>query len=367
MNRLADSPVGIEFPIGHLEFTVQNVSVGNSTTVTLYLPDDSLVNTYYKYGPTSGDPTSHWYEFLFDGTTGAEIFAGPDADTDPEIIILHFVDGQRGDADLSANGQVHDPGSPAFRPNRPPVLDTLSATGVYENGTVHLTGMYHDPDAQDTHTLTIYWGEGAPQTVPVINGSFDITHQYLDDNPTNTGSDVYTIDVTLTDDTGPTPNLLHLYQFNGNMDDSVGNIPLINNGGTLNPTSLSFGPNQGPTLIAEAGLAESYSIAMRVALSDAYYYRKVIDFSNLASDNGQYFSQNTLDDPQSYLEFFPFLIGPTTFDYDATVEVVFSRDGNSGRFTMYLNGLAEGSFIDSDGDAIATLMGSNSIFSLLPG
>ena len=81
-------------------------------------------------------------------------------------------------------------------PNQPPVLDTLSATSVYENGTVHLTGTYHDPDAQDTHTLTINWGEGTPQTVPVTGGSFDITHKYLDDNPTNTASDVYTIDVT---------------------------------------------------------------------------------------------------------------------------------------------------------------------------
>ncbi len=34
----------------------------------------------------------------------------------------------------------------------------------------------------------------------VTGGTFDITHQYLDDNPTHTASDVYTIGVILTDD-----------------------------------------------------------------------------------------------------------------------------------------------------------------------
>ena len=43
------------------------------------------------------------------------------------------------------------------------VLDTLSATSVNENGTVHLTGTYHDVGSQDTHTLSINWGEGAVQ------------------------------------------------------------------------------------------------------------------------------------------------------------------------------------------------------------
>jgi len=84
--------------------------------------------------------------------------------------------------------------------NVAPVIDSLSATSVFENGVVHLTGTYHDVGTQDTHTLTIKWGEGSPQTVVVTGGSFDITHQYLDDNPTGTASDVYTIGVTLTDD-----------------------------------------------------------------------------------------------------------------------------------------------------------------------
>lgn len=110
-----NAPANIEFPMGHLDFTVLNVTAGGATTVTLYLPDDTRVSSWWKYGPTPGNLTPHWYEFLFDGTTGAEIFAGNDGDSDPEQIVLHFVDGQRGDNDVTANGRVIDPGAPAVR------------------------------------------------------------------------------------------------------------------------------------------------------------------------------------------------------------------------------------------------------------
>ena len=82
----------------------------------------------------------------------------------------------------------------------PRIIDSLSATSVDENGTVHLTGTYHDVGSQDTHELTIDWGEGFSETYAVSGGSFDIEHQYLDDNPSGTSSDVYTISATLSDD-----------------------------------------------------------------------------------------------------------------------------------------------------------------------
>jgi hypothetical protein len=84
--------------------------------------------------------------------------------------------------------------------NVAPELESLSATSVDENGVVHLTGAYSDVGTLDTHELTIDWGEGDPETVTVSGGTFAVTHQYLDDDPTATASDVYTIGVTLTDD-----------------------------------------------------------------------------------------------------------------------------------------------------------------------
>jgi hypothetical protein len=91
--------------------------------VTVFLPPDVDLNSYYKYGPKPQDPATgfdetqpHWYEFLFDGTTGAEILA--------DRVILHFVDGGRGDDDLLANGAIVEPGGPAFVP--PHTVDSVT-------------------------------------------------------------------------------------------------------------------------------------------------------------------------------------------------------------------------------------------------
>ena len=83
----------------------QNVLQGASTTVTLFLPPGLKVDTYYNFGPTPDDPEPHFYEFLFDGVTGAEIFE--------DRIVLHFVDGARGDHDLTVNGEIVTRGGPA--------------------------------------------------------------------------------------------------------------------------------------------------------------------------------------------------------------------------------------------------------------
>ncbi|MCH8830537.1 MAG: hypothetical protein IID45_13255, partial [Planctomycetes bacterium] len=59
----------------------------------------------------------------------------------------------------------------------------------------------------DTHTVLIDWGTGETSSVAVVtqgagSGTFTATHQYLDDNPTATASDVYSITATVTDDDG---------------------------------------------------------------------------------------------------------------------------------------------------------------------
>ena len=62
--------------------------------------------TYYKFGPEPENTDAHWYEFLYDGNTGAKI--------DANVVILHFVDGQRGDDDLESDGRIVDQGGPGF-------------------------------------------------------------------------------------------------------------------------------------------------------------------------------------------------------------------------------------------------------------
>jgi Putative metal-binding motif/FG-GAP-like repeat len=101
-----DTPVNIDFPYGLFSFTINDVTPGGSTTMTITLPAGADPTTYYKYGPTPANPSDHWYEFLYDGETGAEI--------NGNIITLHFVDGKRGDSDLDTNGTIVDPGGPSI-------------------------------------------------------------------------------------------------------------------------------------------------------------------------------------------------------------------------------------------------------------
>ena len=100
----SNAPSNVEFSFGFFGFSIENVDFGGASTATLHSPAGQTFNTYYKYGPTPDNPVNHWYEFLFDGQTGAEM--------DGNIITLHFVDGLRGDDDLTANGTISDTGGP---------------------------------------------------------------------------------------------------------------------------------------------------------------------------------------------------------------------------------------------------------------
>ncbi|MCB9433303.1 MAG: hypothetical protein H6668_15110 [Ardenticatenaceae bacterium] len=97
-------PTDVDFPLGFPTFHLSGMGAGGSAEVTLYLTSAVGINTYYKYDTTNG-----WYEFDYDvGTdTGAELVGN--------TISLYFVDGARGDSDLSANGTITDPGGPAFK------------------------------------------------------------------------------------------------------------------------------------------------------------------------------------------------------------------------------------------------------------
>jgi hypothetical protein len=110
-----NAPAGVNFPVGFFQYAIEGVPTGGSATVTMLLPPGVTVNTFYKYGSTG------WYQFLYQvaTATGAEIF-DDDNDGDTDRIVLHFVDGSRGDDDLAANGRIVEPGAPASAVNRPP-------------------------------------------------------------------------------------------------------------------------------------------------------------------------------------------------------------------------------------------------------
>jgi hypothetical protein len=117
-------PSGASLPIGLVHFQVQpgnpqplnamaqtRLSMVQSAAanpqhvqVQLFVPDGIQLGTFYQYGPTPDQTNDHWYAFAYDGTTGAIIQSNR--------IVLHYIDGQRGDHDLLANGIIQALGGP---------------------------------------------------------------------------------------------------------------------------------------------------------------------------------------------------------------------------------------------------------------
>jgi len=96
-----------------------------------------------------------------------------------------------------------DPDGPPI--GSPPVFGTVSNTSpVNENDSLVLSGNFSDPDANDTFSLLVRWGDDTLDIYEYPSGTttFDETHQYLDDNPSGTSSDQYSIELRLTDSSG---------------------------------------------------------------------------------------------------------------------------------------------------------------------
>jgi hypothetical protein len=118
-------PSDVEFAYGFFTFAVEGIGIGGSTSATFYFPSGFTFNTYSKYGPTPDDPFDHWYGFIFDGQTGAEI--------DESSITLHFVDGMRGDDDLTENGIIIDIGGPGIKSTIPSEPDSRPYGGSHDS------------------------------------------------------------------------------------------------------------------------------------------------------------------------------------------------------------------------------------------
>ena len=102
----SDTPADAQFPFGFFDFSIDGLEPGEAVSATLILHNAGSINKYYKYGLTPDNMLPHWYDFSFDGQTGAQI--------NENIITLHFVDGLRGDEDITVNGSIKEPGGPAI-------------------------------------------------------------------------------------------------------------------------------------------------------------------------------------------------------------------------------------------------------------
>lgn len=110
-DSLLEMPQDIEFGSGVINLNIDDVSSSIFRTIMI-LPEGMDAESYYLYGPTPDNGTPHWYDFTFDGTTGAQML-GEVAIESPtgsiiyrNIVVLFFKDGERGDIDLIVNGSI---------------------------------------------------------------------------------------------------------------------------------------------------------------------------------------------------------------------------------------------------------------------
>jgi len=119
------------------------------------------VNTYYAFGPTPDDPTDHWYPFMYDGQTGAVIYS--------DRIVVHYVDGQRGDTDLTANGEIRDPAAPGVTDH--PSRNHVSPEDVNGDGSI---------EPMDVLALINDLNANGNRRLPDVPSGFDHFPLYLD-------------------------------------------------------------------------------------------------------------------------------------------------------------------------------------------
>jgi hypothetical protein len=175
-------PTGAQAPLGFLSYGVSGVAPGATTVVILDIPTGTSVSSYWKFGPTPDNPSPHWYNFSYDGDTGAIV--------KPDRLELHFQDGERGDDDLSVNGEILDPGTPVFlATNERPVAEDDHFM-VQEDDSVAIDVLANDTDS-DGDALTII------VDLPPESGSLTWTgtHHLYVPNPDFSGLDTFSYTV----------------------------------------------------------------------------------------------------------------------------------------------------------------------------
>ena len=167
------------------------VNAGSPATVSFANPlDPSTADTtagfHYSYA-TSQAALASTYATATDGTSKQFTFGAGGSYT----VFGRVFDKDNGFTEYSTTVLVNATG---------PVFSNVSITpNINENGFVVLGGDITDPTPLATLTLTIDWGNGPQQIISFAGGTanFLIQHQYLDDNPTGTASDTYTVNLTV--------------------------------------------------------------------------------------------------------------------------------------------------------------------------
>jgi hypothetical protein len=106
-------PDRVALPHGLIDLSLTSCSPGGAVTITVTYPAPLAADaTFWKYGPTVGDPTPHWYELT------SAVIAGA-------TVTYTITDGGEGDDDLTANGTIEDPAGAGVPATAVPALPAV--------------------------------------------------------------------------------------------------------------------------------------------------------------------------------------------------------------------------------------------------
>lgn len=188
-----------------------------------------------------GDPVDLDNNGLFDDDAFFNTFGNDDGYLS-DAGIFYFVANIKNASNV-ATGQGFFSIDLGSTPNTVPTLEGLAVNSpINENETATLTGNINDPDQGDTFDLMVDWGDGTVISYSYAAATpFTETHTYLDDDPTGTPSDVYTITLTIMDSAG------------GSSSDSL-NITVNNV-----PPTVVAGPDQAQVVNNPVNFAGSFT------------------------------------------------------------------------------------------------------------
>lgn len=164
-----------------------------------YFADEGETVWFDASGSTDDDPLEYRWDFDNDGTWDTGWITST-------MVSRSWDDDYVGTVRLEVfDGRLRDMDTTIVTINNVAPSISVFATDCDENSLSTLSVNIFDPSPLDTFTANIDWGEGpidGPYNYGPGTTMFLKTHKYLDDNPSGTASDDYTVSVTVQDDDG---------------------------------------------------------------------------------------------------------------------------------------------------------------------
>jgi hypothetical protein len=146
-----------------------------------------------------------------------------------------------------------------------------------------------------------------------------------------------------------TPTPTHVYRVDGSLADERGGPSLVALGGTVGPTSYTFGVGQGLTLTGALN-PRVYSLELMFRYQTVSGSRQVVDFTDVQDSRGLRISDARVHLNGTDVD------APVVFQANQPTHFVIARDANDV-FTAYVNGVVARSFVDNVGAGVFSAPG----------